>query len=307
MATRKGAPARPKDNSVLRRLRKARSGAARSAAYRGYAAELLENVRRRYEETPEPAPSLAADLGIMSCNLYRLARTRGWVRRSGPPPREMSSALRLLEEARALDAGGAAADESVTAFGERAASPPPLEKGRSTREARRVGIAEGQEMSPTRRPSAADLSLSGGGTPAAAPVAISQAKAADGAEAAPPTPPAPSTLDRLERAVLAELATIEAMRAALGTMPQKPPGARETVRTLSMLTQTLQIIQRLRASAALKNTSKGDRHDDDDLPTDIDEFRRELARRIRAFVASRTGGNGARRDAADDAMDPPQS
>ena len=40
--------------------------------------------------------------------------------------------------------------------------------------------------------------------------------------------------------MLAELATIEAMRAALGTLPQKPPGAARTVRTLSMLTQTLQ-------------------------------------------------------------------
>jgi hypothetical protein len=29
---------------------------------------------------------------------------------------------------------------------------------------------------------------------------------------------------------------------------------------------------------------------DDDMPRDIDEFRHELARRIRAFVQSRTGG-----------------
>jgi hypothetical protein len=87
----------------------------------------------------------------------------------------------------------------------------------------------------------------------------------------------------------------------------KAPAARETVRTLSMLTQTLQLIQRLRASAALaaQNNTKDNRHDDDDLPADIDAFRDELARRIDAFVASRTGAAGARGDAADDAVDAP--
>jgi hypothetical protein len=115
-----------------------------------------------------------------------------------------------------------------------------------------------------------------------------------------------STIERLERAVLAELATIEAMRAALGTLPQKPPGAARTVRTLSMLTQTLQHLQRLRASEALAaKPPAGNEHDDDndDMPRDLDEFRRDLARRIDAFVASRTDAGDADGDPTAAAVD----
>jgi hypothetical protein len=120
-------------------------------------------------------------------------------------------------------------------------------------------------------------------------------------------PPELSTVERLERAVLAELATIEAMRAAMGTLPQKPPGAARTVRTLSMLTQTLQHLQRLRASEALAARppagKEHDRNDDDDSPRDIDEFRRDLARRIDAFVASRTDAGGAGGNSTSAAVD----
>jgi hypothetical protein len=72
-----------------------------------------------------------------------------------------------------------------------------------------------------------------------------------------------------------------------------------------MLTQTLQLIQRMRASAALEaeRTRKDNGHDDDDLPADIDAFRDELARRIDAFVASRTGAAGAGGDGSVKAVD----
>lgn len=98
-----------------------------------------------------------------------------------------------------------------------------------------------------------------------------------------PTLPLPSdTIMRLHRAVLEELAVVEAMRAQLKREPQNPGDAERTARTLSNLTETLHKLQRLECT--LPET---ERKDDDDMPADIDEFRNELARRIRAFVESR--------------------
>jgi hypothetical protein len=98
--------------------------------------------------------------------------------------------------------------------------------------------------------------------------------------------------------VLVELTTVEAMRAQLKALPRRPLDAERTARTLSSLTDTLQKLQRLRASAALSEKPIARNDDDDDMPADIDEFRIDLARRIDAFVASRTkpsdaGGNPA--------------
>ena len=90
-----------------------------------------------------------------------------------------------------------------------------------------------------------------------------------------------STIDRLEAAVLKELATVERMRAALGPEPLRPFDAQITARTLSVLTETLAKLRRLRLAA---QPQTGTSHDDD--ITDIDDFRRDLARRIEAFVAS---------------------
>ncbi len=90
------------------------------------------------------------------------------------------------------------------------------------------------------------------------------------------------TVERLYRAVLAELAAVENLRAQLKREPQGTQDAERTARTLSSLTETLQKLQRLKC--AVPNTGS----QDDDLPADIDEFRDELARRIEAFVASRT-------------------
>jgi hypothetical protein len=269
---------------VMRTIRRARSRKITHATnkrkgtprplppHRTYTAELTENVRRRYEGTPEPVIHMAADLGIHPSSVHRLARSRGWVRRNQLPARDLSPALRLLEQAKALAAGcGAAADEAVDASCERAPTPPSPEQARP---------------------------------PAAPPVAISQSESPQTAEAAPPALPSPSAIERLERAVLAELATIEAMRAAFGTLPQSPRDAERTVRTLGLLSQTLQQLQRMRVAAP--SSPFGTDHDDD-LPADIDAFRDELARRIDAFVASRTGAAGARGDAADDAVDAPAS
>lgn len=122
---------------------------------------------------------------------------------------------------------------------------------------------------------------------AAEQAARSNAVAADRdrerAETAASAQPDLSPVERLERAVLAELATVEAMRAQLGRAPSTPSDAVRTAQTLSSLTETLHKIQRLRCGLAPVEPDH-----DDDMPADIDEFRRELARRIDAFVASRT-------------------
>ncbi len=114
-----------------------------------------------------------------------------------------------------------------------------------------------------------------------------------------PAPPDPAALDRIERALLAELATVEAMRESLDKEPLRPIDAERTARTLSILTETLTKLRRHRLAAAAQ---AGPDHDDD-FPADIDEFRRGLARRIRAFIASRTARSDAERDAGPDAVD----
>ena len=102
--------------------------------------------------------------------------------------------------------------------------------------------------------------------------------------------PAPSAIERIERLVEKELAAEEAMRAQLGPLPRVPADAERSARTLATLTQTLQALARLRCGLP----PDGGFDDDDDMPRDIDEFRRDLARRIDAFVASRTEPGHAR-------------
>ena len=84
-----------------------------------------------------------------------------------------------------------------------------------------------------------------------------------------------SAVDRLEQGVLRELATVEAMRASLGSEPLRPMDAERTARTLSVLTETLSKLRRMRLAAA---PQAGSEHDD--FPADIDAFRLDLARRI---------------------------
>jgi len=93
---------------------------------------------------------------------------------------------------------------------------------------------------------------------------------------------------RLRRAVLNELTVVESLRERLKNEPQSRVAAERTARTLSTLTDTLQKLQRLQCAVPANGP-------DYDIPADIDEFRRDLARRIDAFVASRAdSGDGGR-------------
>ena len=93
---------------------------------------------------------------------------------------------------------------------------------------------------------------------------------------------APATIvPRLQSAVARVLPAIEAIiaRLAAGASPRE---MEQAGRTLSSLTRTL---RELNALLAQHNAGAAA---DDDMPEDMDAFRLELARRIDAFVASRT-------------------
>ena len=137
-----------------------------------------------------------------------------------------------------------------------AASPPP-ERGRSICEANQVGV-EQATPSPT-------LPLAGGGSAPAQ------------------TEPSLTPVERLEALVVKELEAEETARAELVLRPRTRHDAERCARTLSVLTQTLQTLQRMRAGG----TGGGNSVDYDDMPEDMDAFRNELARRIRLFVESR--------------------
>ncbi|MDC7787588.1 hypothetical protein PQJ75_24420 [Rhodoplanes sp. TEM] len=117
------------------------------------------------------------------------------------------------------------------------------------------------------------------------------ATASAAAEAEPPAVPE-DLVERLERAVAREIAVLEASRRV---PPRRAGSAADTervVRSLERLTDTLAKVRRMREPAASDP--------DDDLPRDIDEFRRVLARRIEQIVRGGTDGDAAGGDAAGD-------
>jgi hypothetical protein len=123
--------------------------------------------------------------------------------------------------------------------------------------------------------------------------APSLTRTAQSADPGAPLPALPA-IDRIERLVEQELAAEEAGRAQFGLLPRAPGDAERCARTLAILTRTLHALARLRGGA----TEQGLRHDDDDMPADIDEFRRDLARRIEAFLESREADGDSGGDSA---------
>jgi len=94
---------------------------------------------------------------------------------------------------------------------------------------------------------------------------------------------------RLQSAVARVLPAIEATIARLAAGPHHPREMEQAGRALGALTRTL---RELNALLSEHNGRAGTAAEDDDTPEDIDAYRDELARRIRAFVASRSGDAG---------------
>lgn len=101
--------------------------------------------------------------------------------------------------------------------------------------------------------------------------------------------------ERIQDVVERHLAAVEKVLAVLG--PDEPAEAERTARTLAGLSRTL------REVAALNQPEQAppDETDDDSLPSDIDAFRNELARRINALIDARErdAGGGADRTGAE--------
>ena len=89
---------------------------------------------------------------------------------------------------------------------------------------------------------------------------------------------------RLQSAVARVLPAIEAAVAKLGVQPSHPRETERAARTLTALTRTLRELNTLLSEHQSRAPAVCEC-----MPEDIDAFRYELARRINAFVASRTG------------------
>jgi hypothetical protein len=223
-----------------------------------YTPEFLASLKQRYEETDQPMRSLAAEFEIGISTLSSLVEKQRWRKRS-QRQRDCPPTLRhILAEAEALVA------EAL----------PPHGGAEGRREPPDASRGAGGNPSPPAETPAPTLPLSGG--------ARTDALAEGGAAMLSPA-------ERLEALVVKEIAAEEVMRAELETRPRARGESERCARTLSTLAQTLQALQRLRGGAE-PGTRVCD-CDDDDMPEDIDAFRIELARRINAFVASRTGEN----------------
>jgi len=120
-----------------------------------------------------------------------------------------------------------------------------------------------------------------GGIAAGAEVPSMPTPAPDaGIAAVAEAPPLPFA-ERMQRVLDAEMAVIERTLNVLG--PASNAEAERTTRILATISRTLQEIQ------ATAEGQTRDEADHDAVPGDIDEFREELARRIRGFIEARTG------------------
>jgi hypothetical protein len=249
---------------------------------------LIADIKRRYENTPETFESLVIDLGASRSTLRNIALSENWVRYV-PPPRGLSRAAEIAAEAEALEAltlppPSARLRASSTRYGGG-------EGGSGARERDGVGWGEACEQTqtpptsdgllpPTPNPSPPLAALVGGGEKSAAP----------------PATPAWSMrerIDELRHAVDEEIAAVRALRANLKGVPHSTETAGRTSRTLADLTTTLERLHRLEIGASQHNGQEAYADNYSDMPADPDAFRDELARRIRAFVASRTGARDA--------------
>jgi hypothetical protein len=124
----------------------------------------------------------------------------------------------------------------------------------------------------------------------AAPMAAPPIETATPPGVAAPDPPDERPIaERLQGAVARVLPAIESIVATVGSGPMPPREMERAARSLTAVTRTLRELNNLlgQRQAAADDTDNDD--DNDDVPEDIDAFRLDLARRIDAFVTSRSG------------------
>lgn len=74
----------------------------------GYTPRFLAAVKRRYEDTDEPMPTIAFDFGISLRTLHRMVEREGWRKRGDRPPKDLTPADLLAEAAEAMSRGESA-------------------------------------------------------------------------------------------------------------------------------------------------------------------------------------------------------
>jgi transposase-like protein len=240
-------------------------------------ARYTESVRARarylYERTDQPIRSIAAELGIGDNTLQRMKLRDGWEKRV-ERKRGLPVAVQLLEEAQVLAL--ASPTNLIRHPEERAISASTRVSDALWRASKGDGPDDLQAHGPhPSRLAAARLAPQDDGA-SDVPLAESDQQT--------------STIERLEALVVSAIAAEEAARAQfVGKRPAATITER-SARTLATLTQTLRALRQMRGGDL---PEQGSSDDDDDMPRDIDEFRIDLARRIDAFVASRTNGGDA--------------
>jgi len=210
-------------------------------------AELKADVRRRYEQTEESLSTMAADLGCCHETVRNIAKREKWVRYV-PPPRGLSPAARLRIKAEAL-----------------AAQQSPFIPAPAGIQEQDGNAGEPGPGSPLARGRADD------------PMPMQTTAPA------PEAPPIEDTARAIEREVRMLLADVTAERERMKREGYAKHALREITGTIESLTRAHFKLQSSKGQAQ----PAGADNDYDDIPADIDEFRRRLARRIEAFIASR--------------------
>ena len=160
--------------------------------------------------------------------------------------------------------------------------------------------ARAREWGWTRRPHTARalelLHAVRGAAAAAAPDAMPEAlPAAKQPPSGPVTPEQRAALaQRIQNVVEREMTALERLLDKAGESGHG--GAENSARALAGIARTLREVALLNRPA---EAMLPDEADDDPIPRDIDEFRRELARRINAFVDARQKGDGGMPDGAE--------
>jgi hypothetical protein len=97
---------------------------------------------------------------------------------------------------------------------------------------------------------------------------------------------------RIQQVVEQEMNAVERILSKI--QPSDQIEAEHGARTLASVARTLREIKALNSP---EDETPPDDADDDPIPRDIDEFRRELARRVRGFIEARRRGGGGLSDA----------
>ena len=214
-------------------------------------------IRHDYEHTDRPVEDICAEHGISSGTLRDRMRRWGWTRRRPPIPPEgplRAPALQIEPAAQPLPIMRACDPAAPSLAAPNLAAPS-------------LAAAPQIETAAACRPEAPQVAA-GEDAPACG----------EGRDTA--------IVPRLQNAVARVVLAIETVAAKLTAEATHPRELERAARALAALTRTL---RELNGLLSQRQAAAADAHDDDDMPADIDAFRLDLARRIDAFVAARTG------------------